>query len=132
MCRRLFPFWGSHNMALPSSFFVPRNFPIDFSFCPTTFFSLLYFFFPYPYSNFAINSLGNFQLNSFSSSSSCSYCLNSSASSLYSLSNSSTSSFTFFKFSLFFQVSSSAVYPFYLTKNFFSPLPFFCLEFFLL
>ena len=68
----------------------------------------------------AINSLGNSWLNSFSSSSSSCH-LSSSVSFPYSLSNSSTSSFAFPKFTLFSHVSSSAVYPFYHTKNFSFP-----------
>ena len=72
---------------------------------------------PYTYSNFAVNSLGNSLLNSFSSSPS-SYHL----SSPYFLSNSSTNSFVFSKFFLFSQVSSSTVYPFHLTRNFSFPL----------
>ena len=63
--------------------------------------SLLYLLFPQPYSSFAVNSLGNSQLNSLSSSS-CSCRLSSSSSSLYSLSNSSTSSFAFSRFFLLF------------------------------
>ena len=78
--------------------------------------SLLYLLFSQPYSNFVVNSLGNSRLNSFSSS--CSCHLSSSTSSPYILSNSSTNSFAFSKFSLLFQVSSSTIYLFYLTRNF--------------
>ena len=83
--------------------------------------SLSYLLFLQLYSSFAVNSLGNSRLNSLSSSS-CSCRLSSLSSSLYSLSNSSTSSFAFSRFSLLSQVSSSAVQPFYLTKNLFFPL----------
>ena len=122
MHRRLFPFWGSHNMAPPFKFPCPEEFFHQLQFLSYLFFlSLSYFFFPHSYSNFAVSSLGNSRLNFFSSSS-CSYCLNSSVSFPYSLSNSSTSSFTFSRFSLFSQVSSSAIYPFHLTKNFSFPL----------
>ena len=121
MNRKLIPFWGSHNIAPLSRFLVPRNFSIDSNSHPTSsLFLFLYLFLPQPYSSLAVNSLGNSQLNSFSSSSS-SYRLSSSASSPYSLSNSSTSSFVFPKFFLSSHMSSSAVYPFYHTKNFSFP-----------
>ena len=108
MCGTSFPTRGSHNMAPPSSFLVPRNFFHWYQFSSHLFsLSLSYLLFPQPYSSFAVNSLGNSQLNSFSSSSS-SCCLSSLSSSPYSLSNSSTSPFAFSRFSLLSQVSSSA------------------------
>ena len=95
---------------------------MDWTSTYTTFsLSLLYLLFLHPYINFAMNSLGNSQLNSLSSFSSSCY-LSSSTSSLYFLSNSSTNSFAFPKSSLFSQVFSSAVYPFHLTRNFSFPL----------
>ena len=102
---------------------------MDWTSTYTTFsLSLLYLLFLHPYINFAMNSLGNSQLNSLSSSSSCR--LSSSTSSSYSLSNSSTNFFVFPKFSLFSQVSSSAVYSFHLTKNFSFPLTIFLFKIF--
>ena len=83
-------------------------FPLIPIFVPSLSCSLLYLLLPQPYSSFAVNSLGNSQLNSFSSSS-CSCHLSSSTSSPCSLSNSSTSSFVFSKFFLFSQVSSPAM-----------------------
>ena len=104
-------------MAPPSRFLVPRNFFHQFQFSSHLLsLSFSYLFLPHPYSSLAVNSLGNSQQNSFSSSSSSCH-LSSSASSPYSLSNSSTSSFTFPRFSLFSYVSSSTVYPFHHTKN---------------
>ena len=79
-------------------------------------YSLSYFLFPHPYNTLAVYLPSNSLLNILSSSSfSC--CLTSSSSSLqYSLSNSLTNSIAFFKFSLFFHISSSAVHLFHHTK----------------
>ena len=45
MCRKLFPFWGSHNMAPSSSFLVSRNFSIDSNFHPIFSLSPFHIFF---------------------------------------------------------------------------------------
>ena len=85
-------------------------------------YSCLYFFFPHPYSNFAIYFPSNSLLNMFFSSS-ISYCHISSSSFLsYSFLNSSTKSLVFLRFSLLSQVSSSAVRPFHCTRYFSFPL----------
>ena len=109
-------------MASPSSFLIPRNFSIVSSF-PFIFFSLClsYSLFDYLHSIFAVNLPGSSLENSFLLFSSSCYLI-SSASFLYSLSNSSTNSFIFFRFSLLSQVSSSTIYLFSCTKNFFFPL----------
>ena len=105
--------WPPFNFPHPKEFFqfLSHLFSLFF----------LYLFHPHLYNSFAINFLGSSWLNSFSSSSS-SCCLSSLVSSLYSLSNSFSNFFTFSRFSLPFQVSSSTVYSFHLTKNFFFPL----------
>ena len=59
---------------------------------------------------------GSSLLNVFLSSSASCCHTSSSSSLLYSFSNSSTNSIAFFRFSLFFQVSSSAVHHFHCTK----------------
>ena len=122
MCRKPFSVWGSHNNGPPFKFPHPKEFFHQYQFLSHLFSLFLsYLLFPQPYSNFAVNSLGNSQLNSFSFSS-CFCHLSSSTSSPYILLNSFTNSFTFSKFSLFSQVFSSTVYPFYLTRNFSFPL----------
>ena len=75
MHRKLFPFWAPYNM-VPLKFSCPEELfhCLQFSFYLFSF-SLLYLFLLYLYDNFAMNSLGNLQLNS--SFSSSSYCLTS-------------------------------------------------------
>ena len=74
----------------------------------------------YPNSFLAVNFPGNSSLLNISSSRSC--LATSSMSRQYSFSNSSIASFVFFKFSLPFQVSDSAVNPFQYTKYLFFSL----------
>ena len=108
--------WPPFKFPCPKEFFYCLQFSSHFLFL-----CLLYSLFDHPYSIFAVNLPESSLENSFLLFSSfC--CLTSSASFLYSLSNSSTSFFVFFRFSLLSQVSSSAVYLFYCTKNFFFPL----------
>ena len=117
-------------MVFPFKFSHPKEFfhCLQFSFY-LLFLCLSYSLLDHPYSIFTVNLSGSSLENFFLLSSSF-YYLTSLASSLYSPSNSSTSSFTFFRFSLLSQVSSSTVYLFYHTKNFFFPLTIFLFSIF--
>ena len=84
-------------------------------------YSLLYFLFLHSYNILAVYLLSNSLLNLLLSSSFSCHLTSSSSSLQYSFLNSSTNFITFFKFSLFSQVSSFAIHPFHHTRYLFFP-----------